>query len=68
MSDERIVERRNNTKWEKIIFPELRKNDIFRLFEPDNGHIVIGHNNSSVFIAETDSFVNEDGHWSIMTR
>lgn len=59
MENIRKVERRNNTKWEKIVFTELRKNDIFRLFESDGNIVIDDH--TSVFTALSDSYINENG-------
>jgi hypothetical protein len=68
MNDERVAERYfvNGEKqgWEKINFREIKKGDLFRLFEP-TGESVISEFGEIEFLALKDAYVNEDGIWKV---
>ena len=54
MSKWRMAQVKNNNKWEMKSFGELKRGDIFRLFEPDgvpvaDGKIYIADNNPEPF-------------------
>jgi hypothetical protein len=68
MSDERVAERYfvNGEKqgWEKINFREIKKGDLFRLFEP-TGEPVISEFGEIEFLAFKNAYINEDGIWKV---
>ena len=66
MSDLREVEILKDGKWIEIEFCELKKNDIFRMFEP-TGEKVYNDNRETIFIASSDAFVGENGVLTINT-
>jgi hypothetical protein len=65
MSNFRKVERKNfNDRWEEIDFWELKKRDVFRLFEP-TGEAVIGSKGESEFVAISNAYENDVGAWTV---
>jgi uncharacterized lipoprotein YehR (DUF1307 family) len=63
---QRLVKKLNETTvaWETCNFNDLKKKDIFKMFEP-NGKIVKDTKGLKVFMASTDAFINENGIWTI---
>jgi hypothetical protein len=53
----------NTKEFELIEFKDLRKGDLFRLFDNDNP--VINQDGFSVFKAESDAYLNAEGIWQI---
>jgi hypothetical protein len=58
----RIVEVMNpeTAEWTVIDFTQLRKYDLFRMFEP-NGEPVLGESGQPNFIADSDYYIGKDG-------
>lgn len=44
---------------------KLKKGMVFRLFEEDGSPLLGFYDKSAVFIAKSDSYVNEEGIWTI---
>nr|WP_231978241.1 hypothetical protein [Mycobacterium sp. E3298] len=60
----RKVERLVLADWKECQFQSLIRGDIFRLFEPDGDYVSDSYGNRE-FQAESDPFINENGHWEI---
>lgn len=60
MSDLRKVEILKDGEWIEIEFCELKKDDIFRMFEP-TGEEVYDNNRENIFVASSDAFAGENG-------
>ena len=65
----RKVELRTDRGFTVIHFDELKKYDIFRIFEPDgNKEPVTDANGYSLYMAYSDAYVNEEGVGEIQTK
>lgn len=64
MSKLRKVEVKDNDIWKEVHFSELKKDDIFRMFEPD-GEPVKDLNNKTEFLATSDVYINKDSQPAI---
>lgn len=63
----RIVQRLVIGEWQDCEFGELKKGDVFRMFEPD-GYAVSNSLGDRDFQAESNPYINEIGHWEIWTE
>jgi len=59
----RTVLKITKTKEEKILFKDLKKGDVFKLFESDGVPVV--YNNTDIFKATSNVFMTADNVWSI---
>ena len=53
MSNKRTVEIRQNGKWQTVKFEDLKKSDVFRLFEPDGTPVL--WEEKSIFLCTSDA-------------
>ncbi len=63
----RTVETLKSGKWEITPFLDLKTGDIFRMFEP-TGEPVVDPLGNAEFFAESDTYINQDGLYSIDIR
>jgi hypothetical protein len=52
--------------WEKVRMSLIKKDDIFRIYEPDGTRRSDDQGNN-VFIARGDAYTNKDGLWQVDT-
>lgn len=64
MLDLRKVEILKDGEWIEIEFCELKKDDIFRMFE-STGEEVYNDNGENIFVALSDIFAGENGFLTI---
>jgi hypothetical protein len=55
---EKILDTLSINKWVEINFEDLKKDDIFRMFEV-TGELVLRENKESIFIATGDAYFND---------
>lgn len=68
MSDVRRTEILTRTqKWKSISFEQLRKGDVFRMFEP-TGEPVLDGNKNNIFYANSDPYLTEEGIYAISIK
>lgn len=62
MENLRRVEKRENNEWKQVRMSELKKDDIFRLFDDYDDPVQDGKQN---YIATGESFLNDENVWEI---
>ena len=60
-----IIERFESGEWIEVDFEDLKKGDLFKMFNPDNGALYESDDNGSEFVAASDPYINDDGIFTI---
>lgn len=60
MSTSRIVKRKDQSDWTAISLKELKKYDVFTMFEPDGEQV------GGEWVAVSDPTVNDMGVWGVV--
>ena len=62
---DRAIYIRKDKEWIPSQFSEIKKGDIFRMFESDTGNQFVDAKGRSEFVALSDVRINEDGKWAV---
>lgn len=56
---------KRDKEWVTSHFSEIKKGDIFKMFEPVAGNQFVDAKGRSEFVAFSDSRIGEDGQWAV---